>query len=39
LEFEDWCQVATIMKNKSHLTVEGLEKIKKIQERMNNRFK
>ncbi len=38
LEFEDWCQVATIMKNKGHLTVEGLENIKKIQERMNKRF-
>jgi len=26
------------MENKDHLTIEGLEAIKKIQERMNKRF-
>ena len=35
LDFGDWCEVAEMMKNKEHLTVEGLDKIKKIQAGMN----
>ena len=27
LDFADWCKVAELMKNKAHLTPEGLEKI------------
>ena len=37
LDFEDWCRVAELMKEKKHLTKEGLELIKKIKERMNIR--
>ena len=29
-DFEDWCEVAKLMKEKKHLTAEGLEQIKKI---------
>ena len=36
LDFADWCNVAEIIKDKKHLTEEGLEKIKKIQAGMNN---
>ena len=28
--FENWCEVAELMKEKKHLTAEGLEQIKKI---------
>jgi len=35
LDFLDFCLVAELMKNKSHLTVEGLEKIRLIKSRMN----
>ena len=35
LDFADWCEVAEMMKQKKHLTAEGLEKIKKIKEGMN----
>ena len=35
LDFDDWCEVAEMMKKKEHLTSEGLEKIKKIKARMN----
>ena len=34
-DFKDFCLVASMMKNKEHLTLEGLEKIKKIQAGMN----
>ena len=34
-DFADWCKVAEIMKQKKHLTVDGLEKIKKIKAGMN----
>ena len=35
LDFVDFCQVADMMKNKQHLTEEGLEQIKKIKAGMN----
>ena len=34
-DFEDWCKVAELMKEKKHLTEEGLEQIKKIKAKMN----
>lgn len=34
-DFDDWCKVAEMMKEKKHLTVDGLEKIKKIKAGMN----
>jgi len=36
-DFSDFCEAALIMKNKGHLTKEGLEKIIKIKEGMNLR--
>jgi hypothetical protein len=33
--FRDFCRVAEIMKNKEHLTLEGLEKIRLIKSKMN----
>ena len=35
LDFVDWCEVAEMMKDKKHLTKDGLEKIKKITAGMN----
>ena len=35
LDFDDWCKVAELMKNKMHLTAEGLEEIRKIKAGMN----
>ena len=35
LDFEDWCKVAEMSKEKQHLTSEGLEKIRKIKAGMN----
>ena len=35
LDFSDFCEAAELMKNKEHLTQEGLEKIKNIKARMN----
>lgn len=35
LDYEDFKQVAELIKNKEHLSVEGIEKIKKIVEGMN----
>ena len=35
LDFVDWCEVAEMMKDKKHLTKDGLEKIKKIKAGMN----
>ena len=35
LDFADWCKVAEMMKEKKHLTKEGLEQIWKIKARMN----
>ena len=35
LDFADWCEVAEMMKDKKHLTAEGLDKIKKIKAGMN----
>lgn len=29
-DFEDWCKVAELIKNKAHLTLSGLEEIQKI---------
>lgn len=39
LDFDDWCLVAKIMKDKKHLTPEGLEQIKQIKDRMNKQRK
>jgi len=33
--FKDFCRMAEIMKNKEHLTLEGLEKIRLIKSKMN----
>ena len=35
LDFEDWCKAAELMKEKKHLTAEGLEEIKQIKTGMN----
>ena len=35
LDFADWCKVAELIKNKQHLTAEGLKQIKKIKAGMN----
>jgi len=35
-DFEDWCKVAEIMKEGKHLTLEGLEDIRKIKAGMNS---
>ena len=35
LDFRDWCKVAELMKNKAHLTKDGLDKIHKIKAGMN----
>ena len=35
LDFADFCQVAELMKNKKHLTAEGLDQISKIKAGMN----
>ena len=35
LDFADWCLVASMMKDKKHLTKDGLEKIKKIKAGIN----
>ena len=35
LDFSDWCKVAEMIKEKKHLTAEGLEQIKKIKAGMN----
>ena len=34
-DFADWCQAADLRKNKSHLTAEGLDQIRKIKAGMN----
>ena len=34
-DFEDWCKVAEMLKEKKHLTLEGLEQIRKIKKVMN----
>ena len=39
LDFADFCQVVELMKNKKHLTAEGLEEIKKIKSGMNTGIK
>ena len=39
LDFIDFCEVVRLMENKSHLTKEGLDKIKKIRNRMNTNRK
>ena len=36
LDFSNWCLVADMMKQKKHLTAEGLEKIKQIKAGMNS---
>ena len=37
LDFADWCKVAELMKEKKHLTKEGLEKIRSIKSGMNSK--
>nr|P15563.1 RecName: Full=Uncharacterized 49.1 kDa protein in ND3 intron [Podospora anserina S mat+]CAA38767.2 Dod ND3 i1 grp IC protein [Podospora anserina] len=39
LDFTDFCEVVRLMENKSHLTKEGLDQIKKIRNRMNTNRK
>lgn len=39
LEFKDFCKALKIMKNKAHLTSEGLENIRKIKSGMNSKRK
>lgn len=34
-DFEDWCEVAQMIKEKKHLTLEGLERIREIKGRIN----
>ena len=34
-DFDDWCKVAEMMKQKKHLTAEGLAEIRKIKDAMN----
>lgn len=34
-DFEDWCKVAEMLKEKKHLTMDGLEQIRKIKTGMN----
>lgn len=38
-DFTDWCKVAEMMKDKKHLTEEGLEQIKKIKDGINKERK
>lgn len=38
-DFEDWCKAAEFMKQKKHLTLEGLEEIRKIKAGMNRGMK
>ena len=35
-DFEDFCKVAELMENKAHLTIEGMEQIKEIKNKMNS---
>ena len=35
MDYQDFCKVAKIMEDKSHLTTEGLKKIKSIKSGMN----
>ena len=35
LDYEDFCKIASMMKSKTHLTVSGLEQIRKIKSNMN----
>ena len=34
-DFDDWCKVAEMMKQKKHLTAEGLAEIRKIKDAIN----
>ena len=36
LDFNDFCVIANLVKNKKHLTIEGVEKIKNIKSKMNS---
>jgi hypothetical protein len=36
LDFKNFCLIAKLMKNKSHLTLNGLKKIQQIKSNMNN---
>jgi hypothetical protein len=35
LDFHDWCKVAKLVNEGNHLTIEGLDLIKKIKSEMN----
>jgi hypothetical protein len=37
LDYVDFCKVAELMQKKEHLTIEGLEKIRKIKNTMNTK--
>jgi hypothetical protein len=39
LDYLDFCKVAELIKNKEHLTLDGLEKVKKIKSNMNSERK
>ena len=39
LDFMDWCKIAKMVKNKAHLTEEGLNQIREIRDGMNRRRK
>lgn len=39
MDFNDWCKVAALIKDKAHLTKNGLDEIIKIKEGMNKRRK
>lgn len=37
LDYEDWCKAAEIIKTKAHLTTEGINELRKLQEGMNSK--
>jgi hypothetical protein len=37
LDFQDFCKVANIIKEKEHLTIDGINKIRKLKEDMNTK--
>ena len=39
MDYSDFVKIAKLMQNKAHLTIEGLEQIKKIKEGMNSKRK
>ncbi len=37
LDYEDWCKAAEIIKTKAHLTTEGINELRKLQDGMNSK--